>query len=556
MNDQRHLIKRQVLDIQIQDSNDAQIIYAQINRIYRQKIVPIIEQFCTDLSDSDQIYRINYLELDLGAISIEHFEHEFVEKVRRELQARLKELIQKTSFVQQSLEHSQLELLVFFTWTGSLPWWVDLAKPNVLHEALHYLIHSTPNQLKQWIRGLDTAHWRRLINHFSDSHLSDLLILLKPTLNRVEIIDLIALIEKSELGLRHYIIRQIVWLNSLQFATQENNLEEASIQQNLLTAIAGDLQIEYVILLRHIQKSIQANSIYHKLSASRSTASEQIEQMLMQLEQGEPELREIWQTLRRLIRELSRAQQAQLADELRSLERDTGMPQKLIEGLKNLGLLPEQRYEWMQTFSKITDPIAKMIIISLQETNSAGQDTESNTADSVLDMGFSTAEDIHITNAGLVILWQFLASFFEQLGLVENRQFVDQQARYRAVAILQYIASGESEFPEYLLALNKILCGIAIIDVYDFDDALSESDMESCDNLLAAIIEQASVLRSMSVSGFRGTFLLRHGMLSLQDGIWLLRVKRETYDIVLEQFPWGWEWVKLGWMDTVLRVEW
>ena len=54
----------------------------------------------------------------------------------------------------------------------------------------------------------------------------------------------------------------------------------------------------------------------------------------------------------------------------------------------------------------------------------------------------------------------------------------------------------------------------------------------------------------MSVDGFRGTFLLRQGVLSTRDGAGLLRVERETYDVVLERFPWSWEWVKLPWMEA------
>ena len=70
------------------------------------------------------------------------------------------------------------------------------------------------------------------------------------------------------------------------------------------------------------------------------------------------------------------------------------------------------------------------------------------------------------------------------------------------------------------------------------------------------MIAQAPILNNMSIPGFRGSFLLRLGILSLRDGIWLLRVERETYDLVLDRFPWGFEWVKLPWMETPLQVEW
>ena len=60
----------------------------------------------------------------------------------------------------------------------------------------------------------------------------------------------------------------------------------------------------------------------------------------------------------------------------------------------------------------------------------------------------------------------------------------------------------------------------------------------------------------MSAEGLRGTFLWRKGVLSSRDGAWLLRVERESYDLVLDRFPWSFEWIKLPWMKAALRVEW
>ena len=85
---------------------------------------------------------------------------------------------------------------------------------------------------------------------------------------------------------------------------------------------------------------------------------------------------------------------------------------------------------------------------------------------------------------------------------------------------------------------------------------LSAEEMSECELLLSAVIEHAPILHNMSITGFRGTFLLRQGILSQRDGAWLLRVERETYDIVLERFPWSVDWIKLPWMAAPLRVEW
>ena len=173
-----------------------------------------------------------------------------------------------------------------------------------------------------------------------------------------------------------------------------------------------------------------------------------------------------------------------------------------------------------------------------------------------LDLSFSDAEELYIGNAGLVIVWPFLSQFFARLDLLAAKNFKDAPARHRAVGLLQYLATGESPCPEYLLPLNKVLCGLELAEVFDFGPPLTDSEAAECTNLLSAAIAQAPVLRDMSVSGFRGTFLLRQGVLRSRDGAWLLQVERETYDIVLDRFPWGWAWVKLPWMEEPLRVEW
>jgi hypothetical protein len=94
-----------------------------------------------------------------------------------------------------------------------------------------------------------------------------------------------------------------------------------------------------------------------------------------------------------------------------------------------------------------------------------------------------------------------------------------------------------------------VLCGLALDEVFDFGDMISADEVEECTDLLTAVIAQAPILHQMSIAGFRGSFLLRQGQLSARDGNWLLRVQRETHDIVLDRFPWSVQIVKLPWMD-------
>ena len=64
------------------------------------------------------------------------------------------------------------------------------------------------------------------------------------------------------------------------------------------------------------------------------------------------------------------------------------------------------------------------------------------------------------------------------------------------------------------------------------------------------------MLAGLSIDGLRGSFLLRAGQLSAQDDHHLLRVERQSWDIVLARLPWSSNIVKLPWMAAVLQVQW
>lgn len=167
------------------------------------------------------------------------------------------------------------------------------------------------------------------------------------------------------------------------------------------------------------------------------------------------------------------------------------------------------------------------------------------------------SDELHLSNAGLVLLWPFLIRFFENLGLVKDKAFVDERATHQAIALLQFLADGNMASPEYLLPLNKVLCGLRPDALYEpQDETISEDEQQAALQFLEAVIANAPILHNMSVDGFRNTFLRRAAILSVEDDHWLLQVERETYDVVLERFPWTYQIVKLPWMERPMYVNW
>ena len=165
-------------------------------------------------------------------------------------------------------------------------------------------------------------------------------------------------------------------------------------------------------------------------------------------------------------------------------------------------------------------------------------------------------DQLHVDDAGLVILWPFLRHLFTHLELLEGTGFRDSRAQLRAAALLRLVTTGDLEIAEFQLPLAKILCGLEPDALFELDAPLGKEESNECTRMLEAMILRAPILKKMSVAGLRATFLLRPGILRVRDGCWLLRVEERPFDLVLQRFPWTFGWLKLPWMQTPLQVEW
>lgn len=166
------------------------------------------------------------------------------------------------------------------------------------------------------------------------------------------------------------------------------------------------------------------------------------------------------------------------------------------------------------------------------------------------------AAGLFVENAGLVILWPFLARFLETLGLVAQGRFPTGSARERAALLLQHLAEGGSEWAEHRLALNKLLCGLPLDAPLPRAIELTEAERGECEALLASIIAHWKALKQTSVRGLREAFLLRAGILTRQAQGWKLEVARTGYDVLLDELPWGIGLVLLPWMEEPVFVQW
>jgi hypothetical protein len=163
---------------------------------------------------------------------------------------------------------------------------------------------------------------------------------------------------------------------------------------------------------------------------------------------------------------------------------------------------------------------------------------------------------LFVKSSGVVLLHFFLAPYFEDLKLLADGKFVSEKAHQRAVLLLHYLATGETEAAEFELALQKILCGYPMEDTLPASVRLTKREKAESDKLLNAVIDYWTPMKNTSIAGLRGTFLQRDGKLTPKENGWLLTVEQKTVDILLGKLPWGFSTIRLSWMDEVLNVDW
>ncbi len=165
-------------------------------------------------------------------------------------------------------------------------------------------------------------------------------------------------------------------------------------------------------------------------------------------------------------------------------------------------------------------------------------------------------EAVYVANAGLVLLYPFFTLLFERVGLLQEKAFRDPLAAERAAHLLQFLVTGGEDFPEYLLVLNKLLCGIERPQPLARIVPLTAEEKATAEGLLGAALGRWQALKNTSIAGLRETFLQRPGKLVWSPDKVTLTVETKTVDILLDQLPWSITLIKLPWMALPLYVTW
>lgn len=613
MNQQRHLIKKQVIELNLSSQKGAFELQNELSRIYRYKVIDLIDNVLSEFSSSDIIYRINTLELNLGNIDINNLEEEFINKIIEQFRQQLTEnihlstssfstetksninlressrLVPRTAVLssgagghkaenplenqvksvdvtwyEKSFDRNQnrvtettdkealkLDIFSYFIETGMLPWWSKKLSKQELEECCDRLITNSPNKIKCFLdqNFKNINQLQRLIYQFSDEILLKIVKLFTPDL--VQFIadyntDTKLIFQRLEQtkNIPEAKLRLDKWQGIFFSLSSDSNIQLNKlklIQENLLHITTSN-GINYSELLNTIVAKVNYliregqhfNSTLIKILTEIQTTSEET-----QFFREDKQANILFSELQKL--SVNTQISAQFTHQINQLKNELKI---LLNEIKNSATTQTTR---LNQLSQITQTLKTKIH---QETNYQ-QSTLLNGVNT-----FSQSDEIYIYNAGLILLWPFLNRFLTKIGLVANNLFINKISAERASLLLQYLVEDSTESSEQIFPLNKILCGIDLLEPINTNLEITTEEQAECENLLSAVIQNWSILKNTSIEGFRKAFLRRNGILRVHNDGWLLQVERETYDILLDRIPWNIQVIKLPWMENILHIEW
>ncbi|WP_338805433.1 contractile injection system tape measure protein [Xenorhabdus griffiniae] len=160
-----------------------------------------------------------------------------------------------------------------------------------------------------------------------------------------------------------------------------------------------------------------------------------------------------------------------------------------------------------------------------------------------------------ISNAGCMILWPLLPTFFRTFDLLENNQFISLEAQREAVCLLDWLIWEEEEIPAWRLTLNKVLCGLPIYDNSPWHTPEPEQRIV-INQWLEKILVQLPAWKKMGVNDVRHLFLQRSGELSELNGITNIHIKPEVYDALISEWPWPMNIASFSWLQQPITITW
>ena len=620
-----HIILRQVFELEFPAVADGFALQQEIGRIVQEKLLPRIEALFDRFSNSDELIRIDRLELDLGRIPPEDLEETLIQTVLKQLEDQLEiaEISASTGVERLPVAESYFEQWLFFLEKGYRPRQAagvpeaqlkqavleQLASETAAVERFRRLLRKEPAVLVRLTRQHPEpflVHVLETLTAQSQRSLPDFLREIKQwreaarqTMQAAGTIGMAGAISSGQLAetFWQYLFQQTLkqpaagWTADklitefLQYLATSAGLQQAPLLRfwrEIIRYKKTPYPLLKAILERHpelLEISGVENTDKKHLAAEDQTlpSTERRQTETDRQASADDHSKTANDPLE------TPPSDSMLPDEQQTQQRNrtAGTDQEASDQPDSPKLLPETEPESSskRTSKAGTEPAEATPALKItkpEETSQPLSDQTKKPTDLLTTkeqppikpasepgqpinpqiITADTGDFWYVANAGVILLHPFLSPYFKTAGLVDQGNFVDEAAQQKAVHLLHFLATGQTQAPEYDLLLPRFLCGLPFETPLErFVDISAEEQAEG-EKLLTAAIKHWNKLGHTSPDGLREGFLQREGKLEKREAGWYLCVEQKTIDVLLNFLPWNLSMIKLPWLPELLRVEW
>lgn len=608
---QTHIIRKQVLEIDGPSQASRQYWEETIRQHYYGYILPQLEAEFNKLTDPNEYVQLDKLVIEVeadGAVPDEaQLEKVFQQVISQAVQKVSRSVVRNT----KSSEKRAIDCLVYFLKYGLLPWWAETLRSNALQTAMSELANADVGRLYHFMEGIhqDPTQLKRFLAHCPEDILQQIIARIG---KEQKIYQQLALV------LHNVEMPISVWeiLMHTLFEFPGKGLGETTILNSFLHRVEKGVGTAYVdAIVRNLAKD---DKFLKEIGPSDRSSQIvlQLAKAIRQYVPDDPNAGKIWCILlKQLSQNPIKEWAISVKKALEDLAKDGYHQLRILAVLMQYAfdekLAAENlRRKYFQDLQELIRLLRKMgwenQWTGFEENRQKGENRKLNELhtgailsllstfkdlegiqdwldqhgmhgiEALLNQSpysrlsvsvpqkpkkeidpFDDSDSVFIHYAGIVLLAPFLARFFEQIGLTKDHEFLNEAAQQRAAYMLYYLASGNTAGAEFFFPLMKLLVGLGLSTPLEFEVEISEQEKEEAQKLLEAILLHAQqVLGAISPETFRASFLQRKAALSSQGNHWHLRVERKGQDALLSKLPWGFQVVKLPWMDAHIVVEW
>ena len=489
----QHIIKKQLIELGLSSRDDIYALQQQTSQYYYSHILPALEKIFDGLSGENEVLQIDRVEINLGAIQWEPAKEIRIENLYNLLNKEIESQLRTSNGAEYQQQKD----------AGS----AQVKKIPIALNAGEQWIYYMQKGVLPWNVPAISNEWK------------------------TQVLEALATDFSLVSGLREIIMQdnkaltRIIGDHDEPFLVKLVEILTAQEQRSLAPAIR-ELRLVFDVLYQ--------NKMPGKIKESNTEKPAKIWTGILQLAASKAEKPDTLQLAQQLLQDAVNKQQP-TTTQLDSIKKELRLLETVVAEITKK-IKPEK--------TALTVP---------GNTNTASE-TELPVFTSVA--GAFPEEGLFVQNAGLVLLHPFLRFLFKNTGLIEAGLFISREKQEKAIMLMHWLATGNTEAEEWLLAVPKILCSWPLDEPLEFDFSLTEQEKTEANDLLIATIAQWTILKNTSPDGLRKGFLQRNGKVVLQNENIYFQVEKSAIDILLDHLPWNLSIIKLPWVKNLLRVEW